>query len=175
MPYQQPGFQQPGFQQPGYQQPGYPPGAWQPAAPAKRRVNKTVAILAVVAAAIAAIGSVLPWAKAESDFGSASNNGLDVDGKLTIVLAIAIGAMLVVAATRGAVWPAITGIPVFALIALIGVIDVADVNNRGNDFGGFGGLDITVGIGLWIVLAAGIAGTIISIIALTTRSSPTTT
>ncbi len=156
-PYQQTSYQQPGYP-PAYQQPGYPPGAWQPAVQPKRRVNRTVAILAVVTAAVAAVGSVLPWAKAETDFGNATNNVLDVDGKLTIVLALAIGGMFVFSVARGVVWPAITGIPLFALIALIGVIDVADVKNQADNLGDFGGIDINVGIGLWIVLAAGIAG-----------------
>jgi hypothetical protein len=82
-----------------------------------------------------------------------------------------VGAMFVVALVAGTVWPAIAGIPLFALIALVAVIDIADVHNQSDQISEFG-VHIRVGIGLWLVLAAGIAGTIVSIVALTARTRP---
>ena len=135
------------------------------------------AIIAIASAVVVAIGSVLDWITVDTgsfgdDFGvefdDVNKSGLDADGSITIVLAIGIAIVAILALTLKRAWTMITGIVVFALIALIALIDIGDVSSRSDDLQSFG-LEASVGVGLWLVLLGGIVGTIACIIGLVKR------
>lgn len=175
----QPGpFQQPGPYGQPYQQ--FPvAGGWQqapqPSGPS-RPVSSGLAIAGLVCAAVAAVGSVLPWATVDTSgfgdygLGDISQDGLDADGKITIVLALIAAGFLVAAIVTKRLWTVITTTSIFAITALIAVADIADVKTRFDELDGLGfGFEVSVGIGLWVLLLASIAGAIVSFIAIFAR------
>ena len=188
-PFQQPGpyGQQPGpFQQPvpsgqPYQQ--FPvAGGWQqgpqPSGP-RRPVSAGLAIAGLACTAVAAVGSVLPWATVDTSgfgdygLGDISQDGLDADGKITIVLALIAAGFLIAAIVTKRLWTVITTTSIFAVTALIAVADIADVKSRFNELDGLSfGFEVSVGIGLWVLLLASIAGAIVSFIAIFARPHP---
>ena len=111
----------------------------------------------IIAAVMMALGAFLSWATVSSFFGSASTSGIDGDGKLTLVCAIAIGVMF-------GLWkrPALIVAAVIAGIALIvGILDLVDV---GRVAAGFGGLaDASPGIGLFLTVLAAIAALVLGL------------
>ena len=108
----------------------------------------------IIAAVMVALGAFLPWANV-SFFGSVS--GIDGDGKLTLVCAIAIGVMF-------GLWkrPALIVAAVIAGITLIvGILDLVDVGRASADLGGFGG--VSPGIGLFLTVLAAIAALVLGL------------
>jgi hypothetical protein len=99
--------------------------------------------ISAVSILVVALGAVLPWA---SVFGL-TVNGLDGDGVITLLLAIAGGVILAVTTglfgteTAPPKWSQITLIVLAALVALIAIIDLSGV----------------AAIGLYLTLFAGIA------------------
>ena len=111
----------------------------------------------IIAAVMVALGAFLPWATVSSYFGSASTSGIDGDGKLTLVCAIAIGVMF-------GLWkrPALIVAAVIAGIALIvGILDLIDVGRAAADFGGV--VDASPGIGLFLTVLAAIAALVLGL------------
>ena len=108
----------------------------------------------IIAAVMVALGAFLPWATV-SFFGSVS--GIDGDGKLTLVCAIAIGVMF-------GLWkrPALIVAAVIAGIALIvGILDLIDVGRAAAEFGGV--VDASPGIGLFLTVLAALAALVLGL------------
>ena len=166
---------------PATQAPQAPQSPWQPQAPwasgpgglppagtagygaaptAQAPANPLTKVLALGGAALAAIGSFLPWATVSGGFVDISKNGMDGDGVITLVGALVFGGLAVWSLmgswSKGRM---IGALVVAVLVTLIAVIDIADVASRFSDIDTEAlGLDVSIGIGLWIVLLGGLAG-----------------
>jgi hypothetical protein len=136
---------------------------------AQAPANPLVKVLALGGAALAAIGSFLPWATV-SGFVDISKNGMDGDGVITLVGALIFGGLaawsLLGSWSKGRM---IGALVVAVLVTLIAVIDIADVASRFSDIDTEAlGLDVSIGIGLWIVLLGGLVGVAGCVMALVT-------
>ena len=132
--------------------------------------NPLVKVLALGGAALAVIGSFLPWATVSGGFVDISKNGMDGDGVITLVGALTFGGLaawsLLGSWSKGRV---IGALVVAVLVTLIAVIDIADVASRFSDIDTEAlGLDVSIGIGLWIVLLGGLVGVAGCVMALVT-------
>jgi hypothetical protein len=112
-------------------------------------------------AAATVVGAFLPWVMVRAAFLSVSKNGLDGDGRITAVLGLVVG-IIVLVNLRGARNPsaALVGVGIIgALIALIGVVDFVDVKSRIADLSAEEARLVTadVGVGLYLTIAAGVA------------------
>ena len=122
--------------------------------------NPLVKVLALGGAALAAIGSFLTWATLDLSFGEVSKSGMDGDGVLTLPGAVVFGGLA--ASSLFSTWSKgrmIGALVVAALVTLIAVVDVIDISSRYSDLSDQG-LDagVSVGVGLWAVLAGGLIG-----------------
>ena len=144
--------------------PGYaptPPGPRPEGAPDGRR---TAAIVGVVAGGGLILGSFLPWVRVTVFGTTLSRSGIDDggDGWFTFVaggvVAVVFGLVLRDAGRR------YRGGLVLALLAaavalLVGIVDWADVHDRVEGSRGIG----HVGVGLYLVVVAAVAGTVASV------------
>ena len=130
------------------------------------RRNPLGAVLMIVGGALSIAGSFLPWAKASVQSISATANGMDGDGELTLILGIALAVFGVISLTRSVRPVTILGIVAGVLIAAIGLYDASTVKDDIPAEAIAGGLKVTVEFGLWIVIAAGVIGTIGGVLAL---------
>jgi hypothetical protein len=115
----------------------------------------------IVGATLALLGAFLPWATASAVFVSVSKNGIDGDGKLTAVLAVVTGILVLTylrSASRQAAVLVIVGV-LGAIVALVGVADFVDVSSKIGDLTTEEQrlVSISVGIGLYLTIAAGVA------------------
>jgi len=104
----------------------------------------------VVAAFLVLVGSFLPWATI-SFLGEMSMSGMEGDGKITFVLAIAAGVLI-------GLWKrplVLVAAGVAGLAALIALIDLIDVGRVAGDLGGF--IEVSPGFGLILTLLAALA------------------
>ncbi len=121
----------------------------------------------LIAAVVILIGSVLPWATVSSLFGSASVNGTDGDGVITLILAIGIGVLLGLWRRGTAIAATVLG----AIVVVVALYDLADVANVADELGGLG--DVSPGVGLVLVLLGGLAATAASVVGIVTiRKAP---
>jgi hypothetical protein len=179
-PYATPYPQQPGQQQyAGYQQyPGYAPPA------AKEPIDSTARMLGWIIAGtglLVAIAAFLTWGTVEAFGESFDINGVtgsDVpgdnearDGIITLILALpVIGFAVVRALGQLSLTAAIIGTVAGALLVLIAIVDIADISSTGDDLpGGGAGIEASIGIGLWLTLAGGIAMALVSIFGIVKR------
>lgn len=109
-------------------------------------------LIVLVACAVAFIGSFLPWASVIGISVSGTDGG---DGTLTLILALATAAAAVFLKDRARMISVLVGA---ALIVIIAVVNIADINSISSDFGD--ALSPSIGIGLWMVLAGGIAAAV---------------
>lgn len=103
--------------------------------------------LTFIAAIVGIIGSFLPWIS-HPFFGSVG--GLEGDGKITLILFAIAGALVFFAGNKAE--PLKKGLSLVVWIAagiaaVVGLIDLSNINETG----------FSVGIGLWLVVIAGIA------------------
>lgn len=129
-----------------------------PNPPASNAIREPRTQLLVIAA-LGLVGSFAPWASVESFLGSISVSGSDADGQLTMILFAVVGILAFVGKSRGAT---IGSLVVSVLAALIAVIDIKDVSDTAGVVGdeAEGLLTASVGWGLWLVLAAAVAGVV---------------
>lgn len=109
-------------------------------------------LIVLVACAVAFIGSFLPWASVIGISVSGTDGG---DGTLTLILALATAAAAVFLKDRARMISVLVGA---ALVVIIAVVNIADINSISSDFGD--ALSPSIGIGLWMVLAGGIAAAV---------------
>lgn len=110
-------------------------------------------------AALLLLGSVLSWAKVEAHFAgqtfSETTNGLEGDGKITLVLALVAGLVFLFVPRAKVAGSLVLAAGIIA--GLVAIVDIADVNNKADDIREItSNADATVGIGLWIVAVAAI-------------------
>jgi hypothetical protein len=144
--------------------PGWaPPGATRP-----RPSWSTEIRLLVFAGAVALIvGALLPWVKAEAGIFSATKNGIDGDGALTLALGIAIALVfLLVRTPKTAAWLVVA----FAAAATaIAGYDAIDVSKKAHDLAEqspFVHVSASVGVGLWLSLGGAVVALIGGVLAL---------
>lgn len=105
---------------------------------------------------MAAIGSVLPWITGlygSLDIGG--GGGLDKDGMITIVMAVAAGVFFLVGVIGKARWPFVVGLIISILTLAVFTIDLFDVVNT---------LSVSnVGYGLWVGTAGAALGLVAGI------------
>lgn len=129
------------------------------------------AYLILGGAALLVLGSVLPWARVSlAGYGSQTVGGMDGDGPITLVLAVALGGLGWLHVTRG--WHrvrAIGAIGCAAAATLTTLVDLKDVRRvAGSGADGFG-VDVSVGLGLWIATAAAVLALAASVMAFRER------
>jgi hypothetical protein len=119
-------------------------------------------------AAAVAIGSLMPWATADTVFGSISANGFDRDGKITIGLA-AIYAVLYFGKQR--IHSLLAAFVAFATL-IVGVLDLNNVQTVVDDINATsdGYASAHVGTGLWLVIIGAVA-MLVSIFGHSTRQA----
>ena len=157
----------PQYAPPQYAPPAYaPPAAYAPAVPMPDAKSQAIVLLAGAAAVI--VGAFLSWASVDFQGESISKAGTDGDGVITVVFGIAAAVLgfLALGATRRR-WHAITALVLSALVAIIAVIDIADIKSRfGDDTSGLD-VEVSIGIGLWLTLAGGLAAAVGAVLVLT--------
>ena len=119
-------------------------------------------------AAFVVVGSLLPWVKAEAGLFSVTKNGIDGDGVLTLLLAVALGLVFLLGRNAKAVaWLVIV---LAALVLAIAIYDTVDVSNKADELGSRSSalfhVTASVGVGLWLTLAAGAVALVGGIMAL---------
>ncbi|MDO4791484.1 MAG: hypothetical protein Q3999_03255 [Buchananella hordeovulneris] len=124
------------------------------------------ALLAGIAAIVAIIGTVMPWAKLEVFGVSESVLGVQGEGKLSLILAAgALGSVIGMIfqpekVDKWAPYVIAAGNGLAALVALY-----TNFSLKGDDV-----LDIvTVGLGLWLTVIAGLAGAVFGVLFLVTK------
>ncbi len=125
-------------------------------------------------AALLVIGALLPWVKAEAGFFSVSKNGMDGDGVFTLLFGGAIA--LVFALTRKPNTAAWLVIALSGLAGAIAVYDTIDVSNKADELTNSSSsihVSASVGIGLWLTLAAAILALVGGFMALTNTPEST--
>ncbi len=125
------------------------------------------AVVGIVGAVVVVIGSFGTWAT----IGSFSVSGIDGggDGWITLVLAIVTGGLCAGVLTPPAVARVVRWIPLpFALLSLlVALVDIADISSTSNEFAsGFGVIEgsLSVGWGLWVVLAGAIVASVAGVL-----------
>ena len=129
-----------------------PVTGWAALATPQPRDRNMPAIVALAAAGVVLIGSLLPWATAKTVFGSISINGTDGDGVLTLILAVVVGAIAValLAGKRPRLWAYVVLLIAGLLTAFIAVYDLVDISRTvGNDYA-----HVSTGAGIWLVAIA---------------------
>lgn len=115
---------------------------------------------------LTALAAALPWATV----GVISVAGTSGDGAITLLLGLVIAAMgLVIGLRNGRAWTSIVAIVLGALVLLVAGIDTAHISTFSSRFDGID-LHVSVGPGLWLTLAAGVATVICAVIALVNRA-----
>lgn len=114
------------------------------------------------------VGSIGPWAKISTFYGSSTLSGTDSDGQITMVLFVIAGILAVVGTARGAT---VATLVVSLLAAVVAVIDIADVRDAAGEVdASTGGLmKGSVGWGLWLVLVAAVAAFVASVAQIRSR------
>ena len=112
------------------------------------------------------IASFMPWAHA----GPYEVSGINNDGQITLFLSAVAVLMAIWGSGLTGIrnWPAVSLGIMVACMAIIAAIGVADVSNvQDISIPGLDRLfDVGVSIGLWLILIAGIVGTITGLVAL---------
>lgn len=124
--------------------------------------TRLASICMLVGAAIAVIGTLLPWIKVSTGFGDVSRNGLDFSGDATFILlfGVACGAAAV-ARLAGAGWRGFVG-PTTSIIGLVAaavaIYDYTQVNNRVTGTGRM--VAATVGSGVYLCIVGSVLMTV---------------
>lgn len=106
------------------------------------------------AAVVVLLGSFLPWASVSAFGVSQSVNGTEADGKRTLLAALAMGVLFWLWNRR----TVIAAGAVSAIAAVIGIANLIDINGVAGDLGGL--VDVSAGIGIFMVILGGIAGAV---------------
>jgi hypothetical protein len=132
-------------------------------------------ILMIVGGALAAVGSFLTWAEVTVGDQSASATGMDgSDGYLTLIGGVILVVAGVVAMRTTNRRFAILGIVAGLLVAGVGIYDAVTAEDSVRDslaiFSGVGEIEVSIAIGLFLVIGAGIIGMIGGVIAAATAN-----
>ena len=120
------------------------------------------------------VGSLLPWVKAEAGFLTVTKNGIDGDGVLTLLLAGTLA--LLFALVRQATTAGWLVVVLGGLAGAIALYDTIDVSQQADELTTSSSttfhVSASVGVGLWVTLAAAIVILVGGIMALV--QSPST-
>ena len=105
-------------------------------------------MVVLIGSVIALLGSFLTWVSIDG-FGSAGGMDEGGDGVITLIVAIGTAAAAIFLKDKARKISIIVG---GAIIFAVGVINVLDINDTSSQLG----VDISIGIGLWMVLAGGV-------------------
>ena len=105
-------------------------------------------MVVLIGSVIALLGSFLTWVSIDG-FGSAGGMDEGGDGVITLIVAIGTAAAAIFLKDKARKLSIIVG---GAIIFAVGVINVFDINDTSSQLG----VDISIGIGLWMVLAGGV-------------------
>ena len=105
-------------------------------------------MVVLIGSVIALLGSFLTWVSIDG-FGSAGGMDEGGDGVITLIVAIGTAAAAIFLKDNARKISIIVG---GAIIFAVGVINVLDINDTSSQLG----VDISIGIGLWMVLAGGV-------------------
>jgi hypothetical protein len=128
-----------------------------------------VRVLVLLGVAAIAVGSILPWVKASAGPFTATKNGTDGDGVITLLLAgLAAVGFLVARQTKAAAWIVVTCAGLAGAVALY---DTIDISNKADDLARNTTISVsaTVGEGLWIALLGAVVALVGGIMALRTN------
>ena len=141
--------------------PEAPPGpATAPvAAPGRLRPERMLLVLCGLGSVV---GAYLPWASVSAGFIDPVNKaGIDGDGRLTLAVGVVVGLLGLTSLLRPRdQWPgglALVGAAVIVIIALVNVADLRSVTGPLTPEAR-ALVDISVGVGLWLTLVAGLVG-----------------
>ncbi|MFN8121366.1 MAG: hypothetical protein U0237_02945 [Thermoleophilia bacterium] len=127
------------------------PAAHAPAPSEARAAGvRGIPLLALGASAALAVGAFLPWVVA----GPLQKSGVDdgSDGVITLILALAAAAVVLLAARSGRLWGWVTVLVLGVIATVTCVADVMDVRDTTVPL-----FKVSVGGGLWLSLAASVA------------------
>jgi hypothetical protein len=122
--------------------------------------------VALGAAALAVVAALLPWVSASTIFGGFTRNGIDGggDGLVTALLGVVVAVVAVGTRRNTSDRGAGIAIAVCSLIIVaISVYDFFSVNDRVNDIDRRLG-QVSVGIGLYLTILAGVAGVVAGVL-----------
>lgn len=122
-----------------------------PITPTPAPAAASAKVLTLIGAAGAILGAFLPWATI-TVFVTISKNGIDGDGAITLVLGVVLAIVAVLEKSP------VLQVLAAGLITAVALFDTVDVRASRED--GFGA---SVGIGLWMTLAAGVVALVGSI------------
>ncbi len=126
-----------------------------------------VQLLVFGGAALMIVGSLLPWVKAEAGFLTVTKNGIDGDGTLTLVLAGMVALLFALLRQATAAGWIVVVLGGFAgAIALYDTIDVSQKADELTNSSSLVPVSASVGVGLWVTLAAAIVILVGGIVAL---------
>jgi hypothetical protein len=118
-------------------------------------------------AALIVVGSLMPWVKASAGVFSATKNGIDGDGVLTLGLAAAIA--LGFFFSRQAKTSAWLVIAPAGIVLAIAIYDMIDISNKADELTNSRSLihvSATIGAGLWLTVVAGVVALLGGLLAL---------
>jgi hypothetical protein len=120
--------------------------------------DASTAVKTLVFAGVAAlvVGSFLPWVKASAGVFTATRNGTDGDGILTLILAGLVALLFTLVRSRAT---AAGLVMIFGgLAAIITFYDLANISKKANDLASTSsGVSASVGVGLIVAAAASVA------------------
>lgn len=159
--------------------PTFPPGAVYPSAPrgygypqpaAARMSQPLTGWLLLGTAVLVIIGSLTPWVTIHIFDQSATIDGTTGDGKLTIFCGgiVAVTGLLI-GLRQGRLWTSIVALVFAVVTVLIGFADLGNISQLYGPAKDFPDSVFSVGFGLWLVLIGGVAGLVLSIVAMVRR------
>jgi hypothetical protein len=125
----------------------------------------------LTAGAVIAAAATMTWATASLSVFSVSTTGTEADGRITVVLGIvvAVAGLLAAVTTRPRPW-AIVAVVAGATTAGVAALDAIDV--RRAVVGATPEMSISVGVGLWLTIAAAVVATVLAAQILRTTPVP---
>jgi hypothetical protein len=131
-----------------------PPPRRDLAGPTDRTPNKAGPALELIGGGLVLLGSFLPWASVATVFGTVSLNGIEGDGKITMVLGLVLVLIAVLELTGSADTRVVALVVAFIAVA-IGGYDLLNAGDKlsaaSNEYA-----RASIGVGLYAIVGGGI-------------------
>lgn len=133
---------------------------------AARRSDPRAGWVLAGAGLLLAVAAALPWATTSER----SIAGTEGDGAITLVIGVLIvGLAVMIARGQGRLWVGVTAGVLSALTTLTAAVDINNVAHFSTDFAD-SALAVSVGLGLWLTMAAALVAVAASVVAIIRRS-----